>query len=484
MMNHARRLAALLLCLLLAGCSSQTLDVPASTDVPASVSGNTPDSGPTVEFTREYYADLKPAEYLIHLKFTFATLAFRGDSSLKTEEYAADKPMHSPLDEPQLDDNGTYYVSHSEMPVFYGLLRETAQYLQDHGANYDDLAAPYHKAHALKAADVQAMVNTLLGKEVQLSLASADGAEYIEDAALFVYDELENPFQEFLDRGWTLEMTESVFDEDAPLDDWDETDGIPVTFNTLFWYDENTATVYDFTGEVLAHTHALDQLRADPVAGNYGMKVLDWCGLHPRGMGSEYAICGVDLQFEPGKTISLDTPISYVRCGNVGNCNLFVNGHAKIIPKQGGDGGVSLTKQLLAIESTFFDDYYRDASAGGKVTNYFIASFYERPEDVDITVLPTTDQEELARWCETYLGISVDDLTADPATVGTSECETPYVAFQQAYTDEDEQLAAKEGELIHLTYYNEIQRREAILTLCVVGDGYQFVSNVPDTTSY
>ena len=463
---------ALALCLLLLfsllGCEVQSLEVP--TELPISSFGE-----PTVEFTREYYANDTPMEYLYRLRRIFVSLVplLPRDKDLGValywEEFAADDPMTLP-DQPetyQRDEATTItYVSRSVMPVFYGLLAETERFLSDHSINYDELAIPYGRAHALKAADVQALTNMLLGKEVELSFGSVAGAEFIQDESLFVYDVLENPYQEFLDKGWTLEISGSDCEQSTA--GWGKASNLAPSVDIFGWYDAESATLYDLYGDVLLHTHAIDKLRTE----FYGRSVADFSGVNPR--GAHYNPYGVMLSFPFYKTITLDTPIEYLNCGS----QSFY-----ITPSIGcynpTDQGKTLEQQVRALETDFFDDYYRDAHAGEKVSNYFAASFYSRPEDVDITVLPTQDQAELAQWCEMYLGISVDELSSDPATVGTAESETPYIAFVEAEISDPDKISAEDGDLLYLSYYNEIQRQDAVLTLLVVGDGYQFVSNLP-----
>ena len=455
----------LICCLLLAGCEAKTLDIPTTPPETHAFGEET-----TVSFSREYYAEDTPMDYLVRLYWIFASLYDSCEEPLtQFDEYAAEEPF-VPVDQLQPTDSKCH-MSHSEMPVFYGLLEETARYLADHGANTDALAAPYGKAHALRAADVQAMASTLLGKEIRLSFSNVAGAEYIESEGLFVYDELDNPMQAFLDRGWTLEIAGSV--SNGTTQDWGEGASAFTQANilVLFWYDSDTATVYDFSGELIAHTHAIELLRSDQC----GIQALEWCGIHPRSKENQYERRGVVIKFTGETVLTLDTPIEFVRCGTIGGCSL-----PYMVAWNQTDQGAALTEQIHSLETEFFDDFYRDPNAGGKITNYFLANFYERPEDVDITVLPTTDLAELAYLCDTYLGISMDQLSAEPATVGTSACETSYAAFTEAYLEDRSKIAAEPGDVIFLSYYNEIQRRPAILTLCRTEDGYQFVSNLPD----
>lgn len=453
----------LLCCLLFIGCEAKQLEIPTNHSERHEAREET-----TVPFSRKYYAKYSPIEYLAYLYRVFASLNYHCEKPLtQFDEYAAEDPF-APVDQMQTADSKCH-MSHSEMPVFYGLLVETARYLADHSASTDDLAAPYGKTHALRAADVQAMANTLLGKEVHLSFSDVAGAEFIESERLFVYDELENPMQPFLDRGWTLEVAGS--DSDLSLQNWGVAEFAQTSILVLFWYDTDTATVYDFSGEMIGHTHAIELLRSDI----YGFQVMEWCGIHPRSKENRYERRGVVIQFTRGKILTLDTPIEFVRCGTIGECSL-----PYMVAWNQTDQGEALAKQVHSLEIEFFADYYRDPAAGEKITNYFLANFFESPEDVDITVLPTTDPAELASLCETYLGISVDQLSADPATVGTSDCGTPYVAFTEALLEDRNKISADPGDLIFLSYYNEIQRTPAILTLRRTEDGYQFISNLPD----
>lgn len=461
-------LFCLLLCLLLnmVGCRSEILEVPMQT-TDREILG----SAATV-MDRSYYVNLSPSEYLLHLEQVFVTLLpyCARDTELGVgsylERFADDYSGNVEPDRiiPPAASGGTAFFYPSAMPVFYGILHETEQYLLDTGATYDELALPYGKTHAIKGEDLQAMVNLLLRKEVVLSFTSAAGAKYIETEHLFVYDTLENPFQEYMDRGWTLEWTGSAASE-LQNGAWGASDYCWSDFYP-FWYDAETATLYNLYGEKIGYTHAIDELRTE------GSGIFSWCLTKQRGTSfTQYCVV---TDYSPMQTITLDTPISFIGCGSI---NVSVGLVADIAQE-----GYINPLAVLELEKTFFDDYYRDPEAGSRTTNYFLASFYERPEDIDITLLPTQNQGELAQWCETYLGISVDALTTDPATVGTGSCETPYVAFN---TDAQIEIDEDTGTQYYLLrYYNEIQQHYALLTLRVTDGGYQFVSNVPCTTYY
>lgn len=461
-------LFCLLLCLLfnMTACQSKNLEVPTQQ------AGSEGLADAATIMDRNYYANMSPSEYLLHLEQVFVTLLpyCARDTELGVgsylERFADDISGNVEMDSliAPAAAGGTAFLYPSKMPVFYGLLRETEQYLLDTGATYNELALPYGKAYAIKGEDLQGMVNLLLRKEVALSFASAAGAEYIEAENLFVYDTLENPFQEYMNQGWTLEWTGSAAPE-LQAGAWGEADYCWADFYP-FWYDAETAIMYNLYGEKLGYTHAIDLLRTE------GSGAFGWCLAKPRGIGfTQYCVV---TDYAPMQTITLDTPISFIGCGSI---NMSVG----LVADMEQEGYVNPQK-ILELEQTFFDDYYRDPEAGSKVTNYFLASFYERPEDIDITLLPTQEQGELTEWCETYLGISAEELTSDSATVGTGSCETPYVAFNT-----DAQVKIDEGtgtQYYLLRYYNEIQRHYALLTLRVTDGGYQFVSNVPCQTYY
>lgn len=470
------------------GCHTYYLEVP--TPEPSQITAPNGEDIPV--FDREYYADLSPTEYLLYLRQVFV-------SALYEIPRAADLGLSRYQE--ILCANGNYYgltadvvkdnrLIRTETPVFYGLLAETEHYLIDHGENYDYLAAPYGKAHALRGVDVQAMINLLMRKSVQLSFSSVAGVEYIEEENLFIYDTLESPVQEFYARGWTLEYSGSDYLRDGGGTQWgDALD--PYYYISCaqycFWYDTESATLYDmYGGEVLGRTHAIDHLR-----GYYSLAVIKFCVPESRMMLHNWRGGYLDIRYADSaqNEVTLDTPITYVAVGSgIGNIVGEAFYTEEELLNQGSrqwmrDTAYFPAEKVIELDQTFFDDYYRDPEAGGKVSNYFLSSFYETPEEIDITLLPTQDREELARWCKTYLGIEVNSLKANPSTVGTVTCETPAIAlsYNKAVGGGGDPYGSGEPyQYVTIPYYNEMLRQFAKMTLRILDTGYQFVSNLPD----
>lgn len=451
-----KKMLAAALSLLLAftaiGCGTTQLSVPggAQTETEASFTPGEDD-----------YVYNSPAEYLLFLQTVFTTLlpSCQRDTELGLgqykEIYCADETLRNGREADTLlstPSSGDNYRFCSTLPVFYGLLQETERYLSAHKINYDTLAQPYGKKHALKRADVQAVTELLLHKETALSFASTAGAAYVEDAGLFVYDELENPYQSMLDKGYTLEFAGSDLGWEAQRP-WGERMKSCSVFQ-FFFYDAATAMLYNPYGEAIGYTHNIDGLR-----GEGGDLILRYSTF--QGSAVEHTQYGVMAFYNNDGGVEKNTPIGAVTCGS-----FAVSG--------AGTGALPETElsdqELTRIGSEFFDDYYHDKNAGTKPANYFLSSFYESPQTVDLSPMPTQDPAVWARWCRDYLGISPADVKMDVSQLGTKPCETPYVTFQQG--------SVSDGKLT-LRYYNEMLRQNAVLTLRKNGDSYQFLSNLP-----
>ncbi len=441
------------------GCGSTQLTLPGESETQLSANSNGDVSETALPFDPDYYSQYSPAEYIYFLKEVFSTLLplipHHKDFGTRAyrEIFTADLKEISPdreYDQVYSNDNNRESVSYaSSMPIFYGLLRETEGYIQAKGISYDDLATPYGKTHAIKAADLASMAQLLLRKPVALSFRSVAGAEYIPEAALFVYDKLEDPFQEYRDRGWSLEFEGSDLNRSGE-DAWGETFLSPF-FGPIFWYDPSTAMLYHPNGEDMGYTHNIGGLRHE------GGDTFYWCRNTSRTTDPFYYTVQIQYSGIPTE----ETPIYYIEVGSiiVGG----IEGSITILPE-----GVLSTADLVELENTFFDDYYRNPNPDRKVTNYFTSCFYSSPEEMDPSVLPTEDPAQAEEWCLQYLG-TLPEGPAMEKPVSTGEW-LPYLAFQSGKVT---------GEIYTLEYYNEVHMTDAVLTLQKTVDSYLFLSNLP-----
>lgn len=456
-------LLSLLLLLSCAGCEPTQLAVPTS---PTQLREETPNGTDTLSGTEvpldPYFSEETPALYGLRLRRIFVSLfpLLPQNTELGVSSHydvfgrsAEDMPGDYVLDVMNVRDYGSFTYK-SSLPVFYGLLKETEQYLERNDLQYHDLAAPYGRSRAISGRDVKQVLYLLLHREIPLQLQSVAGAEYIPEEDLFVYDELQDPFQDYYDRGWTLEFTGSNLEYDSSYSWGDPYSGSSVTeYMVCFWYDREEARLYDIFGEEMGYTHNIEGLRSQS-----GEDLL-FCTYQPRYSDMIFHCISLDYGRE---VVNQDTPVANIKIGTV---------------IQGGQSGEFLIpppnlnhEEIESLESDFFDDYYHDPLAGEKVTNYFLGSFYGSPEEIDISVLPTKDPVQLDQWCRTYLGIEAASLKQPLDTLGTAEINDPYLVLR---------TGEKQGDLVILNYYNEILCEFAVLTLRVTDSGYQFVSNLP-----
>ena len=120
--------------------------------------------------------------------------------------------------------NGQYDITVKSLPVFYGLLKTAEQYEAYMGIDNSEVAARHGKQHAIRATSVEAALHNLMCKPSLLTHGSADGAEYVD--GYYVYDELVNPYQQWLDQGWELQFI-PIFPSTEPNDygNWGEAHG-------------------------------------------------------------------------------------------------------------------------------------------------------------------------------------------------------------------------------------------------------------------
>ena len=141
--------------------------------------------------------------------------------------------------------NNYYYAS--KIPVFYGLLKETAVFEEKMGIDTSKLAKKHGTKYAVRAEDVEDFCTMIFRRtDVQVQHQSTSGAEYIEEDDVYVYDELINPLQQFYDNGWELDILPfNLVEEDTSWNGGYVTVG---NSYTPIWY-ASDGTVYDLYGE-------------------------------------------------------------------------------------------------------------------------------------------------------------------------------------------------------------------------------------------
>ena len=154
-------------------------------------------------------------------------------------------PTYKEYDRVYLSDVNHWYYP-SKIPVFYGLLKETAVFEEKMGIDTSKLAKKHGAKYAVRAEDVEDFCTMIFRRtDVQVQHQSTSGAEYIEEDNVYVYDELINPFQQFYDNGWELDLVRFGGVEDA---EWGSTTSIIGESYTPLWYAKD-GTVYDMYGD-------------------------------------------------------------------------------------------------------------------------------------------------------------------------------------------------------------------------------------------
>ena len=116
------------------------------------------------------------------------------------------------------------------------------------GIDNSEVAARHGKQHAIKATSVEAALHNLMCKPSLLTHGSADGAEYVD--GYYVYDELVNPYQQWLDQGWELQFIPIWTEAEQPHYNWGEEQVLMDRYIPM-WYGPD-GTIYDLYGEKIA----------------------------------------------------------------------------------------------------------------------------------------------------------------------------------------------------------------------------------------
>ena len=204
----------------------------------------------------EYFKDqtiLEHAEYLANMFYTALPYIYDyrdyGLSNLSAY-FGRDlakhpNPTYKEYDRVYLSDVNHWYYP-SKIPVFYGLLKETAVFEEKMGIDTTKLTKKHGAKYAVRAEDVEDFCTMIFRRtDVQVQHQSTSGAEYIEEDNVYVYDEIINPFQQFYDNGWELGLVRYHEDGDG---DWG---GDYLTLGDYYvplWYAKD-GTVYDLYGD-------------------------------------------------------------------------------------------------------------------------------------------------------------------------------------------------------------------------------------------
>ena len=173
-------------------------------------------------YSRDFLGKLSPEEFMFYVTETFYTLlphldspAELGISNLQYNVGGTGEIYEGFEYDTLREINGSYDIVLKSLPVFYGLLKTAEQYEAYMGIDNSEVAARHGKQHAIKATSVEAALHNLMCKPSLLTHGSADGAEYVD--GYYVYDELVNPYQQWLDQGWELQLI-PIFPSTEPND--------------------------------------------------------------------------------------------------------------------------------------------------------------------------------------------------------------------------------------------------------------------------
>ena len=203
-------------------------------------------------YSRDFLGKLTPAEFIYYVAETFYTLlpsldspAELGISNLQYNVGSTGEPMPAAEYDTLRESNGGYDIILKSMPVFYGLLKTAEQYEEYMAIDNSEAARQHGKKHAIKASSVEEALHNLMCKPSLLTHGSADGAEYVD--GYYVYDELINPYQQWLDQGWELQFIPVSPEAEQPHYNWGE-EQVLADYYIPMWYGPD-GTIYDPYGE-------------------------------------------------------------------------------------------------------------------------------------------------------------------------------------------------------------------------------------------
>ena len=272
-------------------------------------------------YSRDFLGKLSPEEFMFYVIETFYTLlphldspAELGTSNLKYSVGGTGEIYEGFEYDTLRETNGSYSISVKSLPVFYGLLKTAEQYEAYMGIDNSEVAARHGKQHAIKAASVEAALHNLMCKPSLLTHGSADGAEYVD--GYYVYDELVNPYQQWLDQGWELQFIPIWTEAEQPHYNWGEEQVLMDRYIPM-WYGPD-GTIYDPYGEKIT---VLDDpsFRFDN-SFQYGFWMADHFPISGFSIDMSMSVSIADSE-KLGEGISVvaewDTPISSIHMGTI-----------------------------------------------------------------------------------------------------------------------------------------------------------------------
>lgn len=205
-------------------------------------------------YTGEYFKDSTPSEHWYYIFDTFITLLPHlnspeelGVSNVQYSFGNNGQPIEG-LEYDKLTSNGSINSMRlKSIPVFYGILKEAQKYEEQTGVDNSEVAQKHGKKYAVSAKSVEDYYFMLLRHSAYLEHGSADGAEYVD--GYYVFDELVNPYQDWLDKGWELYIMPDPVLEDE-VDEWGKCTNASL-YSIALWYDKE-GNIYNVYGELFA----------------------------------------------------------------------------------------------------------------------------------------------------------------------------------------------------------------------------------------
>lgn len=269
-------------------------------------------------YTGEYFKDSTPSEHWYYIFDTFITLLPHlkspeelGVSNVQYSFGNNGEPNTGTEYDKLISNGGANIMKLKAIPIFYGLLKETQKYEEQMGVDNSEVAQKHGKRFAVSAKSVEDFYCMLLRHAASVQHGSADGAEHVD--GYYVFDELVNPYQDWLDKGWELYIMPDPVLEDQ-VDEW----GKCAYFNpycTALWYDKE-GNIYNVYGELFAKqenpSHRLSHSEYMDIRNKNAIGTIVF--------GSSVSLAAK----LGGNTVQLNSPLESISFGTVGGSNAGV----------------------------------------------------------------------------------------------------------------------------------------------------------------
>lgn len=268
-------------------------------------------------YTGEYFKDTTPSEHWHYVIETFITVLphFKtpeelGVSNIQYGFGIDEKTATIEFDKLNSSD-GKNGISIRAIPVFYGLLKEAQKYEEQTGVDNSEIAEKHGKKYAVSAKSVEDYYCMILRHAASVQHGSADGAEYVD--GYYVFDELINPYQDWLDKGWELNITQDIAFEEPTniIDEWGKCD-FPQFRCYIMWYDKE-GNVYNIYGEFFTK-------QDDPSHRLKESEILETRNKNVLGSFVFDSIGSVVVDSHSG-AVQLGSPIASINLGTIGGSN-------------------------------------------------------------------------------------------------------------------------------------------------------------------